>query len=157
MTTNQTNDPQHVHRRNAHRRHALYNQPSSVVVHLDDRNDRQRPKRTMNLYTYKAKCTDVYDGDSVTLDIDLGFNQWMLNQKIRLYGIDTPEIRGAERETGLVSAQRIRELIENREVTLKSHKDKAGKYGRWLATIYLGDVNINELLFDEGLAVRYEK
>ena len=89
----------------------------------------------MNLYTYKAKCTYVYDGDSVTLDIDLGFNQWMLNQKIRLYGIDTPEIRGAERETGLVSAQRIQELIEGKEVLMVSHKDKSGFTGFLTNTI----------------------
>ena len=51
----------------------------------------------IDLYTYKARCVSVYDGDSITLDIDLGFNHWMLNQKIRLLGIDTPEIRGPER------------------------------------------------------------
>jgi len=108
-------------------------------------------------YTYNARCTSVYDGDSVTLDIDLGFNMWMRNQKIRLIGINTPEIRGDERAAGLVAAARLRNLISDREVTLESYRDKSGKYGRWLGTIYLDGVSMNQLLLDEGLAEPYPK
>lgn len=110
----------------------------------------------IDLYTYKAKCTRVYDGDSITLDIDLGFNHWMLNQKIRLLGIDTPEIRGLERPEGLESAARLRGLIEGKDIIMVSHRDRAGKYGRLLATIYLNDVNINQLLLEEGWANIYK-
>ena len=60
-----------------------------------------------DLYTYNARCTSVYDGDSITVDIDLGFNHWMLNQKIRLFGINTPEVRGAERPSGLIARDRL--------------------------------------------------
>ena len=109
-----------------------------------------------DLYTYKATCTRVYDGDSVTLDIQLGFNMAMLNQKIRLFGINTPEIRGAERPQGLIAAARLRELIEGKEVMLHSHKDRSGKFGRWLGTIYIDGININKLLLEEGLATIYD-
>jgi len=110
----------------------------------------------IDLYTYKARCVSVYDGDSITLDIDLGFNHWMLNQKIRLLGIDTPEIRGTERPEGLASAERLRGLIEGKDVMMVSHRDRAGKYGRWLATIYLDNTNINQLLLEEGWAKTYK-
>ena len=110
----------------------------------------------IDLYTYKARCVSVYDGDSITLDIDLGFNHWMLNQKIRLLGIDTPEIRGPERPEGLVSAERLRGLIEGKDVLVVSHRDRTGKYGRGLATIYLGNTNINQLLLEEGWAKIYK-
>ena len=109
-----------------------------------------------DLYTYKATCTRVYDGDSVTLDIQLGFNMAMLNQKIRLFGINTPEIRGTERPQGLIAAARLSGLIEGKEVYLRSHFDRSGKYGRWLGTIYLDDTNINKLMLQEGLATIYE-
>ena len=106
-------------------------------------------------YCYNATCTSVYDGDSITLAINLGFHMVMHNQKIRLLGIDTPEIRGEEREAGLIARDRLRELIENKQVLMLSHRDKTGKYGRWLATIYIDSVNVNQLLVDEGLARVY--
>ena len=108
-----------------------------------------------DLYTYNARCISVFDGDSVTVDIDLGFKHWMLGQKIRLFGINTPETRGSDRLSGLIARDRLRELIEGRDIILASHRDRAGKYGRWLGTIYIDDININKLLLDEGLATIY--
>ena len=108
-----------------------------------------------NFYIYKATCVGVYDGDTVTLDIDLGFNHSMNNQKIRLFGINTPEVRGVEREAGLISKQRVKDLILLKNVILISHKDKTGKYGRWLGTIIVDGINVNQLLLDEGLAKPY--
>jgi len=107
-------------------------------------------------YCYKAKCISVYDGDTVTLDISLGFNITMHKQKVRLLGINTPEVRGPEREKGLVSRNRLRELIDGKDIIVSTYKDKGGKYGRLLATIYLDGVNINQQLVDEGLAEVYD-
>ena len=111
------------------------------------------------LYNYRAVVTGVYDGDSITIDIDLGFNNWMKNQKVRLLGINTPEIRGEERPDGLVARDRLRELILDKEIIITSYKDKSGKYGRWLATVFLKQdgmfENINTLLLHEGLAEVY--
>jgi Micrococcal nuclease (thermonuclease) homologs len=111
------------------------------------------------LFNYRAVVTGVYDGDSITIDIDLGFNNWMKNQKVRLFGINTPEIRGEERPDGLVARDRLRELILDKEIVITSYKDKSGKYGRWLATVFLKQdgmfENINTLLLAEGLAEVY--
>ena len=118
---------------------------------------------SLNLYYYKAIVTKVYDGDSITCDLDLGLNVWLKSQKIRLLGIDTPEIRGEEREIGLVSKARVEELILGNEVIISTHK--TGKYGRWLGVIWLfhefeGEskwININNLLVSEGHAEIYDK
>ena len=51
------------------------------------------------MYTYKANIRSIYDGDSCRVDLDLGMSVWLHNQSIRLYGIDTAEIRGGTVET----------------------------------------------------------
>ena len=53
------------------------------------------------LYFYKAVITSVYDGDTCTVDIDLGLSTWIRGEKVRLYRSNAPELRGAEREAGL--------------------------------------------------------
>lgn len=109
------------------------------------------------MYQYKALIVDVYDGDTVTAIVELGF--FVKAQiKIRLYGIDTPEIRGEEREAGLLSKIRLEELILNKNVIIKTYKDKQEKYGRWLADIYLLNdetKSVNTILLEEGLAKKY--
>lgn len=116
---------------------------------------------TPYLYHYRCKVTDVYDGDTIRVIIDLGFGfKWhgvdsKEGMSIRLYGIDTPELRGDERERGLMVRDRLREEILGKEITLKTIKDKTGKYGRYLGVIIKDDgTNINEWLVTEGLAKR---
>ncbi len=109
-----------------------------------------------NLYCYKAKVVDVYDGDSITIEADLGFHVKM-EMKLRLFGIDTPELRGMERPQGLKARDFLRDLILEKEVYINSIKDKQGKYGRYLATVYLEKdkelININHYLVDSNHAV----
>ncbi|WP_222611773.1 thermonuclease family protein [Seonamhaeicola algicola] len=106
------------------------------------------------MYHYKAKIIDVYDGDTVTAMVDLGFLHFQ-EMKLRLYGIDTPELRGSEREAGLVVRDIVRELILNKEVEIHSYKDKQGKYGRYLANIIVNGVDLNQWLVDNGHAKPY--
>lgn len=106
------------------------------------------------MYNYKAHIKAVYDGDTVTAVVDLGFLHYQ-EMKLRLYGIDTPELRGAEREEGLKVRDIVREMILDKEVEIHSYKDKQGKYGRYLATIILDGVNINQWLIDQGHAQPY--
>lgn len=104
------------------------------------------------LYTYRALVVDVYDGDTVTADIDLGLNTWRRGEKLRLYGIDAPEVRGATREAGLVSRDWLRERVLSREVTVRTIKDSKGKYGRILAVVWDAKGDINADLVALGLA-----
>lgn len=103
-------------------------------------------------YRYRAVVTDVYDGDTMTADIDLGFRITMHKQKIRLYGIDTPEVRGTDKEMGLIAKRYLSDEVLGREIELETYKDKSGKYGRWLGIIHTGR-NINKEMVDLGLAV----
>ena len=113
----------------------------------------------LELYTYKAFVRKIYDGDSITADIQLGFEVLLKNQKLRLYGINTPEVRGLTRPEGLKVRDLVRSRISNKWVTIKTHKDKKGKYGRWIAEIYEhgADESINEWLLREGHAVEFMK
>tara|TARA_R110000851_G_scaffold331132_1_gene504875 strand:- start:234 stop:566 length:333 start_codon:yes stop_codon:yes gene_type:complete len=110
------------------------------------------------MYEYRAFVRKVYDGDTITCDIDLGFNMIMRNQKLRLIGINTPEVRGESRPDGLKVRDIVRSRISNKWVVVKTTKDKKGKYGRWLAEIYEPDVeeSLNQWLLDEGHAVEYK-
>jgi len=109
------------------------------------------------MYEYKAVVTKVYDGDTITVNIELGFGIFFNKQKLRLAYIDAPEVRGEEREQGLVSRDRVRELIMGKEIKIKTYKDSKGKYGRWIAEVFYGDdeVNLNEQLINEGLAEKH--
>jgi len=112
------------------------------------------------LYHYEARLVSVYDGDTIRVDLSLGFNIWQLNKPIRLYGIDTPELRGIEREQGLV----VRDIVEQRlrqadRLIIETHKDTTGKYGRLLGTVHYRVEgqwhNLNQELLSEGLAMAY--
>lgn len=105
------------------------------------------------MYEYRAKVIKVYDGDTITVLIDLGFGV-TFKEKLRLYGINTPEVRGKERPDGLISRDRLRERILDEDVIIKTLKDKKGKYGRYIAEVYLEEENINDWLVSEGLAER---
>lgn len=107
------------------------------------------------MYEYRAFVRKVYDGDTITVDFDLGFDILLKGQKIRLSRINTPEVRGKEREEGLKSRDALREKIANKWVVIKTQKDKKGKFGRWLGEVWLDDTCMNDWLLQEGLAKPY--
>ena len=88
----------------------------------------------------------MYDGDSITVDIDLGFGVWLRGQKIRLLGVVTE---------GVVARDALRARIMDQSITIKTHKDTKGKRGRWLVEVVLGDESINQWLLDEVYAMPY--
>jgi len=111
----------------------------------------------MDKYVYSAKVLSVYDGDTCTLLLDVGFNIH-LKEKCRLYGLDTPEIRTKnkmEKELGLKTRNFVRELILKQEIKVKTYKE--GKFGRYLVDIYLDDgQKLNDLLIEMGYAKAYD-
>jgi micrococcal nuclease len=103
----------------------------------------------------------IIDGDSLVLDIDLGFYMFMNETKIRLYGLDTPEMNSEDPLLRLQAVLATRYLYDNLQVgdkvIIKTVLDKREKYGRLLATVFTkGGVNINEGLLQNRLAVAYK-
>lgn len=109
----------------------------------------------MKMYHYPAKVKRVVDGDTVDLLVDLGFNV-MISERFRLYGLNAPEVRGKERKDGLASAAILRGWCKGKDIIVETLKDKKGKYGRYIAILWLDEVSLNERLINEGYAVKCE-
>ena len=109
------------------------------------------------MYEYKATIVRVVDGDTVDVDIDLGFDVWLRSQRIRLFGVDTPECRTRNKATkahGLLAKAYVQKaLIVGRTYALTT-KEK-GKFGRFLGEFKTGKGAITKLLIKEKLAVAY--
>lgn len=103
------------------------------------------------MYTYQATVIRVIDGDSVEIQIDLGFNI-KFTEKARLLGINAPEKRGKNFIKGLESLKFLSDKILNKNVIVKTEKDTKGKFGRYLVTIFLNDENINEWMIKNKYA-----
>ena len=109
------------------------------------------------MYEYYGVITSVYDGDTLTADIDLGFKMCAKKIKLRLLGVDTPEIRTKdpdEKAAAIIARDRVRDICLNKQVIIKT--SKKGKYGRWLSSIQVDGKDLAETLISEGLASRYE-
>jgi micrococcal nuclease len=121
------------------------------------------------MYRYKVDVTRVVDGDTVDVDVDLGFGMTYKKQRVRMVGIDTPESRTRDLEEkfyGKQSKYFLESLLEDKEVQLVSH-DK-GKFGRILGELFIVDSeplkdglinnaagNVNKMMVDNYHAVPY--
>ena len=121
------------------------------------------------MHEYRVKIVKVVDGDTVDVDIDLGFGIWMKNERVRLFGIDTPESRTRdleEKKYGLAAKQYLIDKLNAGTPILKTFKDGVGKYGRILGEFWVEEVaeesenitvktNINQLMIEEHYAAPY--
>lgn len=110
------------------------------------------------MYAYRCKIISVVDGDTVDVDIDLGFGIWLKNERVRIAGIDAPESRTGdktEKVFGLLSKEWTKQqLPEGAVVSLKS-SDFKGKFGRILGDFLLESGMLSELMIKEHMAVPY--
>ena len=117
-----------------------------------------------SMYTYDATVISVYDGDTATATVDLGFKISAVKVKLRLYGINTAEIRGGTEATKLAAREArdyVKEKVLGKKIRMKSLGK--GKYGRYLAVIWELDQNgephkesLNDELIRLGMAEKYE-
>ena len=117
------------------------------------------------MYEYRCKVTKVIDGDTVDVDIDLGFDIILRDERVRIMGIDTPESRTrdkVEKKFGLASKARLKELIGGKSGPIlktqinKKGEDMRGKFGRILGDFVTDDGRmVTDILVEEGHAVAY--
>lgn len=109
------------------------------------------------MYEYECKIVRVIDGDSIVLDIDLGFGLWIHNESIRLFGVDCPECRSRDKEekaAGLAAKRFVERFLQVGETYTLNTQGK-GKFGRYLGTISNETETVNKALINEHLAVVY--
>ena len=111
---------------------------------------------------YNVKVLKVVDGDTVDVDIDLGFGIVLTDERVRIMGIDTPESRTSdkvEKVFGLAAKARLKELLDEEAILLtyddKNGEDMKGKFGRVLGDFRVGGKTVTEILIEEGHAVAY--
>ena len=111
------------------------------------------------MYEYKCKVTRVVDGDTVDIDIDLGFGVWLHKERVRVYGIDTEESRTRDKEEkkyGLAAKAFVKEFVKGSSVILRTQKyDAKGKFGRILGDIVVNRKSLSETMIQEHHAVPY--
>ena len=105
------------------------------------------------MYEYQCKIVKVIDGDTTDVDIDLGFGVWLKKQRIRFYGVDTPESRTSDKEEKVYGV--LKHLPIGSTQTLRTKRDGVGKYGRILGEFVVNDTTLNQLLIDTHNAVAY--
>ena len=117
------------------------------------------------MYEYKCRIDRVVDGDTVDVDIDLGFGVWLRKERVRMYGIDTPESRTRdleEKKYGLAAKAFVLAFLPVDSMqTLRTKKDGKGKFGRILGEFIVYDTkksawrSLNEIMIEEHHAVAY--
>lgn len=121
------------------------------------------------MYEYRATIRKVIDGDTVDVDIDLGFGIWLKDERVRIMGIDTPESRTRdkiEKKFGKASGARLKQLLKKSAVlktkVAKNGEDMKGKFGRILGDfqVYYAEEDryclAGDILIKEGHAVKYD-
>lgn len=115
------------------------------------------------MYEYRCKLRKVVDGDTVDIDIDLGFGVWLKDERVRLYGVDTPESRTRdleEKKYGLAAKEYVENFLNDEWLTLKTKEyDSKGKFGRILGELWrtssYADKSLNDYLVEKHHAVPY--
>ena len=109
-------------------------------------------------YNYQVDVISVYDGDTITVNVDLGFSMALNKLKIRLTGVDTAEMKSTDealKKKAIAARDFIREQVLNKRVLLECYGQD--KYGRWLGKIFAPDGTcLNEELIKKGFAYAYD-
>jgi micrococcal nuclease len=110
------------------------------------------------MFTYEAEVVNVVDGDTVDVDIDLGFNTWVRNIRLRLNRINAYEtklykgVTEEQKRLGIEGREKLFQMCQNAEQIVVTTIDR-GKYGRWIAELVIDGVNVSDYLVESGYAI----
>lgn len=110
----------------------------------------------MTLWNYRAHVTHVVDGDTLDCCIDLGFHLYF-DTRIRLTGLNAPDIHSTDpvvRTRAVLAKAYVESACLDKNVIIETEKTE--KFGRWLATVASGGVDVNKELLAQGLADPYD-
>lgn len=121
------------------------------------------------MYEYKCVIVSILDGDTVDIDLDLGFGIWLRNERVRFHGIDTPESRTknkVEKVFGTISKEFVMRMmpIGSTQIlqTVKPGEQSKEKFGRILGKFKIFDEKtqiklfLNDIMIRDGYAVAYD-
>ena len=116
------------------------------------------PIKKAEAYLYRAKVLRVVDGDTVELQINMGFDIFC-KQTFRLYSINAPEMKGEEKEKGKEAKAFLESMIKGKDILVRTYYDKKGTFRRYLAYIYSYDdkICINDEMVKHGHAEKYRE
>lgn len=105
-----------------------------------------------DLFTYQAEFVDNHDGDTVTLNIDLGFSS-IMQQQVTLNGINAPELTGDTKEAGEAAKKWLHEKLNTaKNIIISTHQKPKGEYNRYSANITTDGINLNAAMVTAGHA-----
>ena len=111
------------------------------------------------MYEYRCTILKVIDGDTVDVDIDLGFGVWLRKERVRFMGIDTPESRTSDKEEKVFGLYAKKYVLERMPIgstqVLKTFKDDKGKFGRILGDFIIDGKSLIETMIEENVGVAY--
>lgn len=125
-----------------------------VVVSASSQEDKPKelnqPVKEVNADWYNATVDEVIDGDTIDATFHLGLNTER-KERLRVFGINAWETRGEEREKGLIAKREAKEILpEGKKIVVHTLGDDKGKYGRYLAIIYVDGEQFNSWVVEQG-------
>lgn len=127
------------------------------TIYLNSRTNENTPEFSFKNQIFKAKVLDVYDGDTITVALKIG-NKFY-RHKVRLYGLDTAEIKTRnqdEKKVGLKAKEFLSNMVLNRLVEIRTPEKEEDKYGRILGSVFYSGKNLSEIMIENGYGYYYD-
>ncbi len=128
-----------------------------ISTTLDSCTTENTPEFTFKNQIFEAKVLDVYDGDTITVALKIGSTYY--KHKVRLYGLDTAEIKTRnqeEKKVGLEAKEFLSNMVLNKLIEIRTPEREEDKYGRILGSVYYTGKNVSDIMIENGYGYFYD-